>query len=91
MRLPKRLRREPANNIGAYFAQGEEGLPKNPRKALYWYTLGATIGDFIAQCNLAVMLYYGEGDVERNRWLAYKWFIPAAAQGDGQAMTYLGQ
>ena len=90
-RLPKQLRREPANNIGAYFAQGEEGLPKNLRKALYWYTLGAIDGDFVAQCNLALMHYYGEGDVERNRWLAYKWFIPAAAQGDGQAMTYLGQ
>src|SRR6267378_3125813 len=76
-RLPKQLRREPANNIGAYFAQGEEGLPKSLRKALYWYTLGAIDGDFVAQCNLALMHYYGEGDVERNRWLAYKWFIPA--------------
>jgi TPR repeat protein len=53
--------------------------------------LGAIDGDFVAQCNLALMYYYGDGDVERNRWLAYKWFIPAAAQGDGQAMTYLGQ
>jgi hypothetical protein len=39
-RLPKQLRREPSNNIGAYFAQGEEGLPKNLRKALYLVHLG---------------------------------------------------
>jgi TPR repeat protein len=35
------------------------------------------------------MHYYG--DVERKRWLAHKWFTRAAAQGDGQAMTFLGQ
>ena len=88
-RLPKRFWKEPANNIGAYFALGEEGLPKNLPKALYWYTLGAKTGDFAAQCNLALMHYFG--DVERKRWLAHKWFIRAAAQGDGQAMTFLGR
>src|SRR5262245_340562 len=78
LRLPRHLRREPANNIGAYFAQGDEGLPKNLRRALYWYTLGAILGDFVAQCNLALLHYYGEGEVERNHWLAYKWFLRAA-------------
>jgi TPR repeat protein len=74
-----------------FFALGEKGLPKNTRKALYWYTLGAKDCDFAAQCNLALLHYYGEADVERNRWLARKWFLRAAAQGDGQAMLYLGQ
>jgi uncharacterized protein len=87
--LPRRLRSEPANNIGAYYALGEEGLPKNLRKSVFWYRLGAVEGDFAAQCNLALMYYFG--DLERNLWLAHKWFLRAAAQGDGEAMKFLGQ
>lgn len=90
-RLPRRLRRRPANDIGVFFALGENGLPKNTRKAVYWYTLSAKDGDFAAQCNLALLYYYGEGDITRNRRLARSWFLRAAAQGDGQAMAYLGQ
>jgi TPR repeat protein len=88
-RLPRRLRAEPANNIGAYYALGDEGLPKNLRKAEYWYALGSAEGDFAAQASLALMHYFG--DRKRNLWLARKWFLRAAAQGDGEAMRFLGQ
>ena len=88
-RLPKKARLLNANAIGASYALGEEGLPKNLKKALFWYKVGAKQGDFIAQCNLAQM--YFDGDVGKQYNLAKKWFIRSARQGDGQAMYYLGE
>ena len=87
--LPKKVQYLSPNSIGASYALGEEGLPKNLNKALFWYKVGAIQGDFIAQCNLAQM--YFDGDVYQCYPLAKKWFALSADQGDGQAMYFLGE
>ncbi len=87
--LPKKAKQLCANSIGASYALGDEGLPRNYKKAIFWYQIGALQGDFIAQCNLGQMFY--DGDVNKSYVKARKWFHESAKQGDGQAMYYLGE
>ncbi|THD75274.1 MAG: sel1 repeat family protein [Phenylobacterium sp.] len=66
------------------------GVPKDPAKAVYWYSKAAEQGVQAAQNNLGGIYADGEG-VPRNYELAVKWYRAAAATGALQAMTNLGQ
>jgi S1-C subfamily serine protease len=57
-----------------------EGIPKNYKLAVYWYTKSAEQGERFAQESLGHMYYYGE-KVVQNYQLAYVWSSLAVANG----------
>jgi TPR repeat protein len=56
---------------------------------VYWYRLGARLGDYMGSYNLGQCYYSGRG-VRRNYRLAVFWWKNAAAAGYAKALTCLG-
>jgi uncharacterized protein len=69
-------------NLGSMYAEGQ-GLPRDNKKAEYWYLRAAEQGDVFGQTNLGDM--YTQG-VLRNDVQALKWYIVAAKSGDKYAI-----
>ncbi len=46
--------------------RGEEGDEQDHKEAVKWWTKAAEQGDTLAQCNLALMYYFGEGAGKEN-------------------------
>ena len=58
-----------------------EGVPKDYKQAIYWYTKAAEQGDDEAQFNLGLMYYEGQG-VPKDYIQTYAWWnIAASSQG----------
>ncbi|MEZ0226168.1 MAG: GNAT family N-acetyltransferase [Alphaproteobacteria bacterium] len=75
--------------LGAQYQYGLEGAPKDPARAMEWYTLSAQQGLPAAQFELGRQ--YAVGDITpRNTVEAAKWLGRAADQGYPRAMTSLG-
>lgn len=70
--------------IGLLYEEGQ-GVPKDYKTALSWYTKAATKGDVDAAFALGRMYSRGMG-VTQDRALAYAWFARAARSGH-----YLGR
>ena len=75
-------------SLGVMYATGE-GVPKNDKTAVKWFTKAAEQGEASAQINLGVMYSNGEG-VPENDKTAVKWYTLAAGQGNANAQSNLG-
>ena len=75
-------------NLGVMYDKGD-GVEKDYREALKWYTKAAQQGDARAQNNLGVMYDNGDGVVQDYRE-ALKWYTKAAQQGNAIAQNNLG-
>lgn len=73
--------------LGFMYDQGQ-GIPKDPQKALMWYTLAAEQGNADAQLTLGFMYDEGRG-IERDQNIAVKWYTRAAEQGNAGAQVIL--
>jgi TPR repeat protein len=67
-----------------HYANGE-GVTKDFKQAVYWYTKAAEQGDELSQYNLGLMYANGEG-VTKNMESAYFWLLLAAVDGDADAV-----
>ena len=65
--------------LGNCYYNGE-GVERDYRKAVYWYTKAAEQGNADAQCNLGTCYFWGNGVVKDLKKAVY-WFNKAAAQG----------
>ena len=75
-------------NLGQMYRRGQ-GVPKNHKTAVTYYTLAAKQGDADAQNNLGWMYNNGKG-VKQNYKTAVKWYALAAEQGEFSAQFNLG-
>lgn len=66
-----------------------EGVPKDNKKAFYWWTNAAEKGHASAQYKLGKM-YYDGIETQRDRGKAAYWWAKAAEQGDFYAPFDLG-
>jgi uncharacterized protein len=75
-------------NVGTMYDYGQ-GVTKNYKKAIFWYTKAAQQGFFKAQHNLGVMYENGKG-VPQDFKKAIYWYTKAAENGDASAQHNLG-
>jgi uncharacterized protein len=66
-----------------------QGVPKDLETAVAWYRRAAQQGERVAQYNLAVMLFKGDG-TEPDPDEALEWYRKAAEQGLPEAQIALG-
>ena len=76
------------HNLGVMYAKGQ-GVPRNYKIAVTWYTLAAENGDISAQYSLGWMYDKGVG-VPQNDEIAVTWYTLAAKQGSADAQGSLG-
>ncbi|MBT4701145.1 MAG: sel1 repeat family protein, partial [Rhodospirillaceae bacterium] len=76
-------------NLGQMYRRGQ-GVKKNDKTAVKWYTIAAEQGQAIAQNNLANRYVRGQG-VEPNIKAALKWYKRAADQGYVSAMNNMAR
>jgi TPR repeat protein len=73
---------EAAHRLGFIYEYGDQGIPKNPKLAVYWYLKAAEKGYYPSQYNLGAMysqnLVTPPDDVE-----GYKWLLLAQEGSDG--------
>jgi TPR repeat protein len=74
-------------HLASMYEQGE-GVPKNLKMALHWYTEAAERGNAFAQGTLGWFYQYGIG-VETNYPLALAWYRKAADQGSAASQLNL--
>ncbi|MBQ2152767.1 MAG: protein kinase [Clostridia bacterium] len=74
-------------NLGNRYYNGE-GVERDYRKAVYWYTKAAEQGNAVAQCGLCICFYFGSG-IEKDLSSAVYWYEKAAAQGQEEAKKML--
>jgi len=74
--------------LGALYDIGK-AIPKNPKKAFYWYRLAAEQGVDYAQFNLGIYYFNGQG-VEQDYKEALKWYTKAAKQGYANSFNHVG-
>jgi TPR repeat protein len=75
--------------LGASFAGGMEGFPKDYEQAIKWYRKSAELG--YAKAQVALGLCYKEGQgVLGDYKEAVKWFMKSAEQGDAEGQCFLG-
>ena len=74
--------------LGLMYRNGQ-GVPRDDKIAVKWYTLAAEQGDVRAQTILGLMYSNGEG-VPRDDKIAVKWYTLAAEQGNADAQAFLG-
>jgi TPR repeat protein len=65
---------------------GGDGLARDSREAVKWFSLSASQGQIGAQVNLGIAYATGEG-VQRNPVQAYVWFNAAASQRTGKSVA----
>ncbi len=75
------------NSLGRMYGMGE-GVTRDPKQAVYWYTKAAERGNADAQNSLGRIYDNGEG-VTRNPKQAVFWHTKAAEQGDESAAKAL--
>ena len=75
------------HNLGYMYASGD-GVPKNDKTAVMWYTKAAEQGHARAQTVLGTMYANGEG-VPENDVKAYVWVSMAKANGDEVAKVII--
>jgi len=76
--------------LGRHFDIGDsEYVAKDYVKAVEWYTKAAEQGHAIAQFNLGICYYNGEG-VAKDYVKAAEWYTKAAEQGHAEAQNNLG-
>lgn len=78
------------NNLGAAYANGEGGLPRNEREAVRYYRMASDQGFASGMSNLAAMYAAGSGGLARNDREAVRLWQAALESGDVQAQTNLG-
>ena len=76
------------NNLGLMYHNGE-GVQKNIKEAIKWYTLSADKENVDAQVNLAKLLYNGI-EVDEDLEEAFRLFSLAAAQQDPYSQFWIG-
>ena len=76
------------NNLGRMYDNGE-GVPRDYKEAVKWYTKAAEQRLVEANFNLGHMYYDGKG-VSKNYKEAVKWYTRAAEQGHAKAQHNLG-
>ena len=74
-------------NLGVCYANGN-GVAKDEKEAVKWYTKSAEQGNATAQYNLGVCNYNGIG-VGKDEKEAVKWYTKSAEQGDAAAKEAL--
>ena len=74
-------------NLGACYYKGE-GVTKDEKEAVKWFTKSAEQGNVYAQRDLGVAYYKGEG-VTQDYKEAVKWFTKSAEQGNAEAKEAL--
>lgn len=79
---------EALNNIGNMYYKGQ-GVNKDYKQAVKWFSKAAEQGHVLAQCNLGVMYENGWG-VSQNYHEAVQWYRKAAEKGFAQAQYSLG-
>lgn len=78
------------NNLGAAYAQGKGGLPKDEVMAYAWYKKAADAGDPYGQLNVADYLIKGKAGVSKDVATAFSLLQKAASKGIPQAQNNLG-
>lgn len=66
-----------------------DGVEKNDKEALKWYTLSANKGYSNAQRVLAMLYINGYGGVKQSKSEAIKWYKLAAQNGNDEAQYYI--
>lgn len=69
-----------ANKLGVWYEKGKNGLPVDPKKAVYWYSVAAKKGNGLALHNLGDCYRDGIG-VEKDLYTALDYYFQAAAGG----------
>lgn len=75
-------------DLGSVYCLGD-GVTKDYKEAVKWWTRGAEQGNAKAQCALGVCYYEGDG-VAKDYKEALKWLTKAAEQGIPEAKGVLG-
>ena len=75
--------------LGHYYYNGDEGVSKNYKTAVHWYTKAAEQGDACGQNNLGACYESGEG-VSQDYEKAVYWYTKSAEQGYALAQCNLG-
>lgn len=75
-------------NLGARYHDGD-GVPKDTKKAVYWFQKAAMQGHISAQYRLGFCYQYGLGVTKDMSW-SYFWYCKAADQGYAAAQNNLG-
>lgn len=85
-------RRDPvaAFNLGHIHATGRADLPRDMKKAVYWYGQSAQAGYASAQYNLASIYLQGHPDVPQDFALARQWMVRAAQKDHRKAQLDYG-
>ena len=75
-------------NLGAFYEYGID-VPKDEKKAFYWYTKAANQGLAEAQYSLGLITFLRGGKNDAKQ--AFKWFGKAAEQGHPGAIELMKQ
>ena len=75
-------------NLGVLYENGD-GVTKDNKKALKWYTRAAEGGHYLAQFELGLMYENGDG-ITKDYKSAVNWYTKAALQGYAKAQYNLG-
>lgn len=75
--------------LGHMYDEGHNGLPKDSKKAILWYTKAAKSGFIAAQSMLGLIYETGIGAPKDYKQAVY-WYTKAAKQGDRMAQDSLG-
>lgn len=76
------------NNLAVMYDNGQ-GISKDLKEAVKWYSFAAKQGNAIAQLNLGLMYYDGQG-LHQNFKEAIKWYRLAAKQDNADAQFSIG-
>jgi uncharacterized protein len=82
--------RNAQREVASWYANGAEGLPQDPAKALYWYRRAAEQGDESSQRSLAEMYEFGEGTLPNHAEALY-WIGQALTRYRGASLLIAGR
>lgn len=78
-----------AQDLLAHRYARSQSVPKDLKKAAFWYRKAARKGNRDAERNLGWFYWRGKG-IPKDPFQAKKWFVKAARSGDPKAMNLLG-
>ena len=78
------------NDLGCAYSSGD-GVPKDLKKAFYWFELSAKQGERVAQYNLGRHYHYGLGIEKKDIHKAIEWYEKSANQRYANAAVALGE
>jgi hypothetical protein len=87
----KALHHEPRamSRLGAMYAGGRAGLPRDDERAVYWFRKAANVSDPLGMACFGVMNANGRGGLPQNKIYAAHWFRRAADAGEALGMVGL--